>query len=133
MQLFKETETTRTWICEGDEAQQICNDLSDMNMAIAAIGNQAEEAVKPIYDAQEQAMAELLARHAEEISALRQGFQDQVAASYAQFSSPTSEESLKFHNKLWDSNPIMSRSGLPMININQFAEGSGIITILERK
>lgn len=133
MQLLNETDATRTWISQGSEAQAISDALSAMNMAIAAIGAQAEEAVKPIYEAQKMAVHSLLARHADELEALGQSHKAEIAASHAQFSALTSEESLKFHNWLWSSNPVMSRTNLPMININQFTEGSGIITILEKK
>lgn len=133
MQLFKETETTRTWMCEGEEAAAIFDKIQAANAAVSSIAQQARDAAKPIQEEAEAALAALAAKQEAETAALQKEFQDRVQASDTAFTEASIAESTNFHNWLWDTNPAMSRESLPMININQFAEGSGLVTILEKK
>lgn len=135
MDLIAENDTTRTWLYTGAEARAVYDALCEMNSAIQSIGTEAEEAAKPIREAEELAMSELLARHAEEIASLRRDYRDKVDESHRGFRSRAVAESVKFHSWLWDGNPVMTRDmeRRPQIPTNQFEAGSQNIMILEYK
>lgn len=132
MQKISENETTRTWIASGEEAKTIFESHRTMLANLNGISLRCEEALKDLRTKHADDREALRLRQAEEAAALLKEQTDLEVEAAEPFHKKSVGESTIFHTVLYDLNPELTKIYMPMININQYEAGGGVITILEK-